>query len=93
VKREFLNKHGDASGKWGNCMIAHSVCVVGYCCVQSCSYYILKDTQDLEECGHPGTSCSLVPENELDIGEMYTIEAVTNGLPNLKKARVFPPCK
>ena len=73
VKREFLDRRRRPSGKWGNCMICHSVCFVGYCEVAGHGYVITKDTQDPDDFGHRG--CALLPIEEA-LGpevEMYTL--------------------
>ena len=73
VKREFLDRRGNWSGKWGNFMEFHSVCFVGYCEVAGRGYIITKDTQDPNDFGYRG--CALLPIEEA-IGpeiEMYII--------------------
>ena len=84
VKREFLDRHRQPSGKWGNSMIDHSVCVVGYCEVGGRGYVIMKDTQAPELFGHPDVhGCALLPiEEALANGnetEYYTIERHARG--------------
>jgi hypothetical protein len=73
VRREFLDRRKQPSGKWGSCMICHSVCFAGYCEVAGKGYVITKDTQDPDDFGHRG--CALLPIEEalgLEV-EMYTL--------------------
>lgn len=81
VKREFLNRAGDPSGNWGNCLIEHSICLVGHVTVdcehgsgRTQGFYIARDSQSIEEIGERRSGCSLIPDNEVDVSELYVIE-------------------
>lgn len=73
VKREFCDRRGEPSGKWGSSVISHSVCVVGYCEVAGRGYLITKDTQDPEELGMARSGVALFPVEEAQINEVYVV--------------------
>lgn len=73
VKREFLNRQREPSGKFGNSMIDHSVCFVGYVEVKGQGYFITKDTQSPGELGRGDSGVSFLPVDEANLNELYVL--------------------